>query len=793
MSVLLLPPIFQFFDNNGDPLANGFVYTYAAGTTTPQATFTDSTGTIAAPNPIELNAAGRPTSGGGAIWGDGAYKFIVKDANGVQVGDALDNVTSFTTLASASSAYFQSFSGNGSQTLFTTSTDLGDEEKGLMVFVSKGLEEIAVNGTFTTDTGWTKGAGWTIAAGVATATGAISTAISQVPVISLVVGQAYAVTYTITRSAGGLIPSLGGQNGTERVLSGTYREVIIAAATTPIAFTGNAFTGTLDSVSITRADAQGYDIVNPSAYTISGTSLTFASAPATGTNNIYVFSPSSLVGAASSAAALAQIYATNALASQTAAAASEASAAAYAARNKWNYSTTTTMANPATANIRFNNASLASVTQIAISDLSANAGNPNVGAWIDTWDNAGGTNSGSIFIFKDESNFAIYNVNSASTDNTTWFQVPVTYIAHSGSFSNLDALYIGFAASGNTVFTGDLPVSDVTPLIKGSADATKLARFEVDGFTTGTTRVFGLPNYNGDLATVAGSELFYNKTLFSPSLAFLNSAFTRYFGFSGDTLTANRTLAFPDAAGTISTTNPPRATYSNLKIDASSATQAVVTADSLVLRTAAGLAYEATTVNVTAAITASGANGLDTGAEAANTWYYVYVIYNGTTVASLLSVSATTPTLPSGYTYYARVGAVRNDASSNLWRTLQYNDDVQIRVGTNPTNMPIISAAAVGNVATTWSSTSITSFVPTTAVRIRLSITRGGVGTTSMILAPNASYGFQGNTTNPPALQKQMSTIDGAFIDMALEATTIQYASDSASNTLCCMGWKDNL
>lgn len=112
MSVLLLPPIFQFFDNNGDPLANGFVYTYAAGTTTALATYTDSTGSIAAPNPIQLNAAGRPTSGSGAIWGTGAYKFIVKDSNFAQVGDTLDNVISFAGLSAASNAYAETFSGN---------------------------------------------------------------------------------------------------------------------------------------------------------------------------------------------------------------------------------------------------------------------------------------------------------------------------------------------------------------------------------------------------------------------------------------------------------------------------------------------------------------------------------------------------------------------------------------------------------------------------------------------------------------------------------------------------------
>lgn len=489
MSVLLLPPIFQFFDDNGDPLAGGFVDTFAAGTNTRLATYTDYTGTIAAPNPIELDAAGRPTSGSGAIWGTGAYKFIVRNAAGVQVGDVLDNVTSFTTLASATNAYFQSFSGNGTQTVFTTSDDLGTEEKALMIFVSKGLEEIVVNGTFTTDTGWTKGAGWTIAAGVATATGAISTAISQVPVISLVVGQAYAVTYTITRSAGGLIPSLGGQAGVERTASGTYREIIIAAATTPLAWTGNAFTGTLDNVSITRADAQGYDILSPSAYTISGTSLTFASAPATGTNNIYVFAPSLLLGAASSAAALAQTYAANALISQTAAAVSASSAAGYAAaRNQWTFATSTTMADPSTANLRLNNATLASVTQIAISDLSANVGNPDLSGWIATWDDAGGSNSGSIFIFKDNGNFAIYNVNAATTDNTTWYQVPVTHVASAGSFSASDAILIGFSASGTTTVTGGITAltGDVTASGSGSVAAT-IATVTVPKGGTGLT------------------------------------------------------------------------------------------------------------------------------------------------------------------------------------------------------------------------------------------------------------------------------------------------------------------
>jgi hypothetical protein len=42
----------QFFDNNGVPLAGGLLYSYAAGTTTPLATYTTSSGVTPNTNPI---------------------------------------------------------------------------------------------------------------------------------------------------------------------------------------------------------------------------------------------------------------------------------------------------------------------------------------------------------------------------------------------------------------------------------------------------------------------------------------------------------------------------------------------------------------------------------------------------------------------------------------------------------------------------------------------------------------------------------------------------------------------
>jgi len=81
----------QFFDSDGVPLSGGELYTYAAGTTTPQTTYTSSTGLTANTNPIGLNSAGR-VSGSNEVWLTSTlvYKFILKTSTGVQVFSADD-------------------------------------------------------------------------------------------------------------------------------------------------------------------------------------------------------------------------------------------------------------------------------------------------------------------------------------------------------------------------------------------------------------------------------------------------------------------------------------------------------------------------------------------------------------------------------------------------------------------------------------------------------------------------------------------------------------------------------
>lgn len=120
------------------------------------------------------------------------------------------------------------------------------------------------------------------------------------------------------------------------------------------------------------------------------------------------------------------------------------------------------------------------------------------------------------------------------------------------------------------------------------------------------------------------------------------------------------------------------ASYSNLRV-ASDGTnpnyQMDITADGVILMDGNnGLAFR--NVSLTIDLTASGANGLDTGSEASNTTYFIWLIGKSDgTIAGLFSTSASSPTMPSGYTYKKLVGFNRNNGSSNLYGYRQINDN----------------------------------------------------------------------------------------------------------------------
>ena len=116
-------PKLQFFDLNGAPLSGGLLYTYAAGTTTPLASYTDSTGLIANTNPIVLDSRGEAN-----VWlGTASYKLALYTSAGVLIW-TVDNIST-----TGSNLSVTDHTGDGTTTAFA---------------VTDGFTAIYINGVY---------------------------------------------------------------------------------------------------------------------------------------------------------------------------------------------------------------------------------------------------------------------------------------------------------------------------------------------------------------------------------------------------------------------------------------------------------------------------------------------------------------------------------------------------------------------------------------------------------------------------------------------------------------------
>jgi hypothetical protein len=111
----------QFFDNNGNPLSGGKIFTYAAGTTTNQVTYTSATGLTAHSNPIILDSGGRVPSG--EIWlTDGLqYKFVIQSSTNQLIG-TFDNISGINSNFVNYTIQEEIQTATAGQTVFTLTT-----------------------------------------------------------------------------------------------------------------------------------------------------------------------------------------------------------------------------------------------------------------------------------------------------------------------------------------------------------------------------------------------------------------------------------------------------------------------------------------------------------------------------------------------------------------------------------------------------------------------------------------------------------------------------------------------
>jgi len=113
-------------------------------------------------------------------------------------------------------------------------------------------EELISNGTFDTDSDWTKGTGWSISGGKAIATSASSG--SQLYQNGLIVGKKYETTFTITDLTSGKFRVLfgdGGNTSGDFTSTGTYTVTFTAAGSTRLGVrTVGTTTGSIDNISV---------------------------------------------------------------------------------------------------------------------------------------------------------------------------------------------------------------------------------------------------------------------------------------------------------------------------------------------------------------------------------------------------------------------------------------------------------------------------------------------------------------------------------------------------------------
>jgi len=147
--------------------------------------------------------------------------------------------------------------------------------------------DLATNGTFDTDTGWTKGAGWTIADGKASHTN-VSGALTQP--FAADANKTFIITWTIKDYVSGSIYAsfLGGTNvnGTTRNANGTYTERLTTVSSVTSLYIGTPnFVGSIDDISVREETLDsGFTLLDDG----DGNSPTISSVAVNGSNQIII-------------------------------------------------------------------------------------------------------------------------------------------------------------------------------------------------------------------------------------------------------------------------------------------------------------------------------------------------------------------------------------------------------------------------------------------------------------------------------------------------------------------------
>lgn len=224
----------------------------------------------------------------------------------------------------------------------------------------------------------------------------------------------------------------------------------------------------------------------------------------------------------------------------------------------WNFSTTTSMADPGSGIMRFNNATIASVTAIAFDDNNSAAAD--VSAYVLTWDDATSTDKGTLTIRQGTANYAIFSV-TGLTDNAGWTEVAVTHVSSSGSFSNATLTFVDFDRTGDAG-TGDMngPAASVDSEIAlfDSTTGKVLKRATTTGILKATSGVLSAATAGTDYAKPATASSWTAAQTFDSSMIKLKGSSTGVSTFAAaNTSATDYTVTVPAETMTIGYKNIP--------------------------------------------------------------------------------------------------------------------------------------------------------------------------------------------------------------------------------------------
>jgi hypothetical protein len=265
----------QYFDANGNPLAGGKLYTYAGGTSTPLATYTNATDSTFNPNPIILDSRGEAN-----VWlvPGTLYKFKLTDASDVQIW-VVDQIStpvassgSVTSVALAAPALFtvtgSPITSSGTLTLAYSGTALPAANGGT------GLTAPGTSGNVLTS----NGTAWV--SSTPSSGGSVTSVAMSVPSVFSVAGSPITTSGTLAVTySGTALPAANG--GTGVTAPGTSGNVLTSngSAWVSSAPTGGTTTlGAVGAYGFFQAGTLGsYVGLNPGD-TTAGSNLTYCNA-----------------------------------------------------------------------------------------------------------------------------------------------------------------------------------------------------------------------------------------------------------------------------------------------------------------------------------------------------------------------------------------------------------------------------------------------------------------------------------------------------------------------------------